>query len=188
MLGHHPDERTSDLRGGGAGEAGETLIEVMATVILLGLAITLIISGIWTALAVSDQNQKASRVNLYLHDYAEQLKSPLGAYSYIECATPANGARPYPSYQGTLPTGYAVTVVGVTYLTANKNAGTGALQPMSGVCQVAGTFNRDPGIQRITIQAKTPNGVKSARAEQIDVYKRDQVCRNPYQNADGKPC
>ena len=93
------------------GEAGETLIELMATVILLGLAVTLIISGIWTAIAVSDQNQKASRVNLYLHDYAEQLKSPLDAYAYIECATKSGGSRPYPNYQGLLPAGFTVKVV-----------------------------------------------------------------------------
>lgn len=168
------------------GEAGETLIELMATVILLGLAVTLIISGIWTAIAVSDQNQKASRVNLYLHDYAEQLKSPLDAYAYIECATKSGGSRPYPNYQGLLPAGFTVKVVDITFLTPTKN-GSGGLDEHT-ACQLSGTTDRDPGLQRITLEAKSPATSKFARTEQLVLIKRDQTCRNPYANADGKPC
>jgi len=79
------------------GESGETLLELLITVMIIGTAIVAVLAGIAVAVNSSDENKKDVGVEVVLRDYAEAV---MGG-TYNGCAVP--------TYSYTAPTGYAIT-------------------------------------------------------------------------------
>lgn len=195
MLAHRASARPLRSAGPeGPGERGETLIEMMVVIVVMGLGIVAILTGLLGLTRVTDSTAQMTRANLAAQSYAEQLKQPVlssaATTSYKPCATAAGGANPYPAFSGTLPTGGAtwtatVTAVEVATVPA-PGTGTGSVT-FSTAC----TTGTDTGLQRLTIEISS--GARNFPAkETVRILKRQTSCTNiysaDYQNTDQGPC
>jgi Tfp pilus assembly protein PilV len=130
------------------GEDGFTLSEALAALIILGVAVTAIVTAMGVGVVSSDRHRAGVTADALLRSYAERLQ----ATQYLDCATPPSGAGPhYPSATallGTLPTGFAdndVRITAVAYWDGNN-----APASYGADCTLAAP---DRGAQLITLQA-----------------------------------
>ncbi len=68
------------------GERGFTLVEMIVTVIIVGIAFTTFVGGLGTAIMTSDHHRQQGVVHARLRNFVETLKS---ATPYENCATPS---------------------------------------------------------------------------------------------------
>lgn len=81
-------------------DVGETLVEVMLTIVIVGLTITALLSSLATAGNAGNAQRNSVRADYVLRNYAEAIKA--GAQTCIPSATYTVAYVP--------PTGYATTV------------------------------------------------------------------------------
>ncbi len=93
-------------------EAGMTLVEVLITISILGLAIVGILSGLGSTSKASDVHRKQVTADLIVRSYGEAIKEKVRLGGYVNCATAStyNNAGIY-----TAPAGYVVAQDGVLY-------------------------------------------------------------------------
>lgn len=108
------------------GDRGETLLELIVAIAILGIAVVAIASGLALSIKVSDIHRKQALASEYLHNYAEQLSN-----SYAPCS----GATP-PSYSLAANTGFQAPVVSVKFWNGTAFA----------------TACPDTGLQQLSIQ------------------------------------
>jgi prepilin-type N-terminal cleavage/methylation domain-containing protein len=140
-------------RARGASQAGYTLVELLVSVAIIGIAFTAIISGIWGYIADATQHRVQADTHLVLAKYAEAV----GTMTYANCATtytPAVAAF-------TLPTGYTSAVSVNLWNPATKQFD---------IVGAAGCT--DPGAQRVQLTLTATNAAPYAYAATIDVVKR----------------
>ncbi len=158
-------------------ERGETLIEIMVTVAVMGIAMVAILSGLWGVLRVGDFNSKASNADLVLRDYAETLKADgpttIGSASYdatyLPCTTLGTGGT-YPAYTAPAPnTSYPATITSIQYL--NGYSGTSPVwRPQSQGCPPGG----DQGLEQLTLSVSNPTSDTGPHStETVNIIKRD---------------
>jgi type II secretory pathway pseudopilin PulG len=87
-------------------EAGETLIEIVLTIVLIGLTVGALLAGIGTAAAASKQHRDLATSDTVMRSYAEATKQAVRS----QCT--ASGGTYAVSY--TPPAGYAVSGAGTT--------------------------------------------------------------------------
>ena len=112
------------------GERGETLIELLITILIVGSAVIAILAGIAVALNSSDEQKKQVGVVLVLHNYAEAVMNA----TYVPCAAPTG-------INYTPPGGYQVNVTAVA-----SYDGATSLPAGFGACQ-------DKGAVRLNLEA-----------------------------------
>lgn len=164
----------------GGAEAGDTLVELMITVAILGLAMVAILGAIWTTLRVADFNSKTSSADSVLRTYAETMKQgdETDTYHYVPC-TVAGGQVTYaPPYEPAAPyEHYDATVAQVRYLTGY----TAGNEPIwADTCPAA-----DLGLQELTLRVTGPdndNTVKST--ESVTIVKRNATDDVPRSSTD----
>jgi type II secretory pathway pseudopilin PulG len=133
-----------------ARDAGETLVELLVTVVILGVA-TAGLSGALLAVGkVSQMHRQQVLAQAAVRAWAEQVSV---VTTYTSCA-PAT-AFPVPS--PALPTGFTATVTSVRYWD-------GAL--------FATTCTADTGIQRVALRVTAPNGLSPAIIASVTVTVR----------------
>lgn len=119
-------------------ERGLTLIELLLTVAIMGIAFASILAGVSSMFNDSDLARKSALTETWLRRYAETVDSA----TYVTCATPS-------SYSSALtpspPTGYAVQISTVEYWDGSASA---TFTTSQSGCVSAG----DQGAQRITVQ------------------------------------
>ena len=147
-------------------ESGESLVELMITVAIMGLSMVAILGAIWTTLRVADYNSKTSSADVVVRAYAETMKEG-GAgdpYHYRPCTTPG-GHVTYPTYTPTeqYATGYTATVVSIQYL----DGFAGDEPHWANACPAT-----DGGLQRITLKVES-NDTTVGSSEKVVVVKRD---------------
>jgi Tfp pilus assembly protein PilV len=175
--------------GAAAGDRGETLIEILVTIILMGLAVVGILAGTITALRISDANARRTHTGNTAQSFAEELKQPVQGMEYIPCAKPAPSTPHYPAYSGTLPSGatYTATIADIKYVNAIPTGG--GVATWTSACTVAA--GTDSGLQRITLEVEVAN-VAGTTTETLTVVKRDARCTIQYSaqytNSDRGPC
>jgi len=138
-------------------ERGESLIELLVSVTLMGVALVAIISGITTAIVMSDVHRKQATAGTVLRNYAEAIQNMVTGGGYVACAS----ATSYASPAGfTVPGGFSKSVVGgsMRYWSA------GAWQS---------TCATDAGLQRLTVQVQSDD---TRAVEQLVVVVR-KPCR-----------
>jgi type II secretory pathway pseudopilin PulG len=87
-------------------EAGETLVEIVLTIVLIGLTVGALLAGIGTAAAASKQHRDLATADTVMRSYAEATKQAVRT----QCtATSGSYAVSY-----TPPTGYTVSGAGTT--------------------------------------------------------------------------
>lgn len=124
-------------------EAGLSLVEVLVTVSLLGIAIVTIVSGLGTASVASDHHRKQVTADTVVRSYAEVIKQRTRGGGYRPCASASDYAVPA-SAGWAPPTGYSVSITKIEYWQAP-----GAL---STTCPL------DQGAQRLSLQARSSDG------------------------------
>jgi hypothetical protein len=149
-------------------ESGETLVELMITVAIMGFAMVVILAGIWTTLRVADLNTKISNADAVLRTYAETLKEPdpTDTFKYIPCTVPG-GQVTYAALPKQAPYDhYDATVTKIRYL-SGYNASN---EPIwADACPAT-----DLGLQELTLKASGPdNDATSNSSETVTVVKRD---------------
>jgi type II secretory pathway pseudopilin PulG len=99
--------------GAPAADRGETLLELLVSVLIMGVAVVALVGGLGTAIRVSDIHRKQANAGAYVRSYAEAIETAVAASpsAYVECAGPA-------AYESAFTPGdptYAASVVDVTY-------------------------------------------------------------------------
>ena len=146
-------------------DRGETLIELLVTVVILGTAVVAIVAALATGIMVSDIHRKQATAGAAVRAFAETLERQVAAPSgpnptgYVDCATNASYAGSY-----TAPTGYTATVVAVKFWTGT------AFAPAAGPCTSPAV---DTGVQLVSLKVDSADGRAS---ETLDVVLR-KPCR-----------
>ncbi|MGW5398761.1 type IV pilus modification PilV family protein [Streptomyces sp. NPDC003952] len=131
------------------GEEGETLIEVLVAVVLIGVAFVTILGGMGTAIISSVTQQEVTSADSIVRSAAEKV---VGA-PYVSCAGGYETPAP--------PAGYTVTVE-VAYWD-----GVGAFG-------AACSPTADTGVQRITLTVHS-TGPRPVRDVTLEVVKRESM-------------
>ncbi|MFE4856349.1 type II secretion system protein [Streptomyces sp. NPDC056670] len=130
------------------GEEGETLVEVLVAVVLMGVAFVTILGGIGTAIISSATQQKVTSADSVARSAAEKVVSD----PYVSCA--GSYGTPTP------PAGYTVAVE-IEYWD-----GMGAFGP---ACPTA-----DTGVQKVTLTVRS-SGPHPVRDATLEVVKRESM-------------
>ena len=127
-------------------DSGETLVEVLCTILILGSAIAALVAGLGTTALNSVRHRDQATGNALLRSYAEALKqTTTGDGFYTNCRS-----TPYavPTSKYTLPSGWAAPTNVVT---------------LGSTCP--GT---DPGTQQVRITIVTPKNA----TQSLDIWVR----------------
>jgi type II secretory pathway pseudopilin PulG len=139
-------------------QAGETLIETLIAVILLGLLGVGVVAAMTSIISVSDYDAKQSGAETVLRSYAQAWnRAP-----YVACTggSPANpyGSTTPPGF--TLPSGYTASVSGVTFWNGTSSTPV----TFGGTCPASG----DAGLQSLSLRVTSPRGP----AQTLTIQKR----------------
>jgi type II secretory pathway pseudopilin PulG len=126
-------------------DRGETLLELLVAVVLMGIALVAVVGGLATSILVSDVHRKQATAGASVRDYAEALAKVVAGGGYIPCAAPAA----YTSTPGfDVPTGFSKTTTAVRYWTGSA---------------WAGSCGTDSGLQQLSIQVASNDGRATER-------------------------
>lgn len=125
---------------GDDGERGETLLELVIAIMILGFCVIAIGSGIAVSVKISDINRSQSLASEFLHNYAEQIQSR----TYQPCTA---GSPNYVSGLTTPPNGDTWTISQPAVKYWNGSA-------FAVACPAA-----DPGLQQLTIRLQSGGGL-----------------------------
>ena len=142
----------------GRRDRGETLIELLVTVVVVGTAVVALVAGLATAVRMSDIHRKQATAGAHVKAFAEKIEAAVAATpttGYQSCADSNTYLGLYP-----VPAPYQKEVV-VAYWDG-VSAFTGP-----GTCTV------DKGVQRLTLTVTATN---SQVSETLDIIIR-RPCR-----------
>lgn len=126
-------------------ESGETLAEVLSTIVIIGLAIAALLAGLSTTILSTSRHRDLATADTLIRGYAEALKQASHA-GYINSASTYN----ITSTAYTLPSGWAAPANQVLYPDPNPCPGT------------------DPGTQQVRVTVTTPRNV----TQSLDIWVR----------------
>ena len=130
-----------------ADERGESLVELVVTLAILGIAVVAIVMAIGTSVKMSDIHRKQATAGSYAKSYAEAIQAAVATGGYTPCVVPA--AAP-----SGMPTGYTSIASVTSYWTGSTWA--------------AGCSG-SPNVQRITVTVASPD---AKATEQLNVTVR----------------
>jgi hypothetical protein len=143
-------------------DRGETLIELLVAMLIMGTATVAVVGGLGTAILMSDVHRKQATIAVFMDTYAAKINGAVaGTNGYKECAGPTT----YPSYDPGLP--YKAKIESVRFWN-----GTTYATPC--------TIGSDPGVQLLTLH------VWFEGIPRVDRY-MDIVIRRPCRATDA-PC
>jgi len=131
------------------GDTGETLIELLVAIVILGIAVVAILGGIVVVVESSSMHRRQAQAQNGLRAWAEQIS----AATYNDCATAGSFNLPSPS----LPSGFSPDVTAVRYWTGTS---------FSNSCVA------DNGIQKVTLRVAVANGLYPGFTQSLDVVVR----------------
>jgi type II secretory pathway pseudopilin PulG len=134
-----------------ANDQGETLIELIIAIAIMGVAVVSIVSGIVTSILMSDVHRKESSAGAYVHDYAEKVENTVAAGGYVLAAS--TGSYPYTPAD----TRYTASIT--------------AVQCWTGSAWTGCTAGTDIGVQQLTLQVKTNTDTRASESLVVVVRK-----------------
>lgn len=141
------------------GDGGETLLEVLVALVILGVAAVAIVGAMTVSVKVSDIHRKQSTAAADVRDYAEAIEKTVAAGNYKSCA----GTSDYAVY--TPDGGYQASIVSVQYGTTGDTTTPPA---WTSTC----SSSTDNGVQQLTLQVASSD---NRATEQLTI-----VIRKPY--------
>ncbi|HWJ66051.1 MAG TPA: type II secretion system protein [Nocardioides sp.] len=149
-------------------ERGESLVEIMVAVVILGIAAVAMLSGLWMSVKASTQNRNEATGGAYVRSFAEAIQNHIDATGYAACGSAVA------TYQGVsvpdLPPGYTKSVA-----SPQSWAGSGW-----GACTAS-------GIQRVELTVTSDGDATHRVAETLTVILR-RPCNGPATTAASDPC
>jgi hypothetical protein len=131
-------------------DRGESLIELLVALTLLGLAVVAIVSGLGTSAVISDIHRKQATAGAEVRSFAEKIENTVAAGGgYTPCAGPGTYTGGY-----TAPSGFTPTVTLVRYWNGSG---------WSSTCAT------DIGLQKLSLKISSSDG---RAAETLDVIIR----------------
>jgi hypothetical protein len=128
-------------------DRGESLVELLVAVVVMGLAVVVIVGGFASGIMMSDLHRKQATTGAYVRDYAEAIENTVGGGGYVDCA----GTATYASPAGfSTPSGYTPSVV------------PGSVRYWSGAAWQS-SCGTDTGLQQLTVQVASADGRASER-------------------------
>jgi type II secretory pathway pseudopilin PulG len=121
-------------------DRGETLLELVMAIVIAGVCVVAIGSGIALSVKISDVHRQQAIAGQYLHDYAEVVQS-----SYVACTSGATH-----DYSSGLP---SPSNGGPWKLTQS------AIKYWNGTAFTATCPATDPGLQQVTLELQTTDGL-----------------------------
>lgn len=134
-----------DVTGTRADERGETLIEILVALIILGIAAVAILTGFQLAIKASDLQRKETTGGAYVRDFAEALETYVSTSNahYVACASASSYS---PATVGFAPpTGFSAAVTKVQSVSSS-----GALGTFASPCG-----SSDTGVQAVTLSVSS---------------------------------
>lgn len=122
-------------------ERGETLLELIIAIVILGVCVIAIGSGIAVSIKVSDINRSQSLASEYLHNYAEQIQGD----PYQSCSS---GSPTYATGLTAPPNGGTWTILQSAIKYWNGTAFTSTCPPTA-----------SDVLQQVTIEMKSGGGL-----------------------------
>lgn len=116
------------------GDSGETLLELIIAVVILGIAGVAIVGGFATVILVSDYHRKEATAGTAAHDYAEAIETAVASGGYKSSCTPG--------YAYTPPAGFTAQISAVRFWTGSAFQST---------CDASA----DQGLQQVTVQVSS---------------------------------
>jgi type II secretory pathway pseudopilin PulG len=139
------------------GEQGETLLELIIAVAIMGIAVVAIVGGLGTSILMSDIHRKQASAGAYVRDYAEAIDNAVAAGGYVAC----NAA----SYAGTAIPGFDATKY-------QKSIVAGSARYWNGTGWQAACPAIDTGLQQLTLQVKSIDSIGSRATETLVIVVR----------------
>lgn len=127
-------------------ERGETLLELIISLAILGLGLVAIMSGVALSLKSSDIHRKQVTAAAAVRDFAEAIETSVSGSGYVPCATTSSYAGLY-----TAPSAYAASVKAVDYWTGTTWS--------PSACTTA----TDSGVERVTLQVSSGDSSAAGR-------------------------
>jgi Tfp pilus assembly protein PilV len=147
--------RTRTRRGD---QRGETLLELLVTVTIMGTAFVGILAGIGTTFMATDSHRQAATAEGVVRSYAERIADPSDV-PYVACATTA-------SYG--IPSGFSLPDAGWSASVTKVLAWQGNSPPTF----LASCPSPDRGLQQLTLTVKSPAGAHQATANLVIVKRK----------------
>lgn len=137
---HHPHD-----------ERGETLVEMLVALVILGVAAVAILAGLQLSVTTSDIHRKQTTGGAYARSYAEAIQRYVASAAghYVACAGADAYAPATVGFAAELPTGYTATQAA-----ARRVAPDGAAGPCSG---------NDTGVQQVDVTVSSQDGRAAER-------------------------
>lgn len=132
---------TEETRRGGPRDAGESLVELLVSISILGVAGSAILGGIGVASSNSALHRTQAVTQNLIRNWAESVS----AAPYAACASPPHFNGTKPDLTAAQYTGYSATVSSVQY--------------WNGAAFVASCPATDLGLQRVTLQVGAPRSL-----------------------------
>lgn len=133
-------------------DAGETLIEILVTIVILGIATAGLSGALLATVNASDLQRQQVLARHALRSWAEQI----GTGPYTACAAASSFAAPSPA----LPSGLGYAVTRVSYWNGTA---------------FAASCTADTGVQKVTLRITAANGLSAPLIREVDVVVR-QPC------------
>jgi prepilin-type N-terminal cleavage/methylation domain-containing protein len=150
-------------------ERGESLVELIVAVAILGIAAVAILSGLMLSVKASDQHRKEATGGAYVRSFAEAIQDSVDAAGgYQSCASAASsyGAVAVPD----LPASYTKSVTAVKSWSGSS----------WDACSAA-------GIQRVDLKVTSPGDASHRFEETLTVVLR-RPCNGDAAPAGADPC
>lgn len=110
MNGHLPRKK-----GPGHGDAGETLLELIVAMTILGIAGVAVMTGLSISVKSSDQHRQEATSSAYVRAFAEAIQTWVDANGLVGCPPGSDPSATYKGRAPALPSGYQPSVDTVEY-------------------------------------------------------------------------
>ena len=128
-------------------ERGETLVEVLVALVILGIAGVAILGGLQLSVKTSDIHRKQTTGGAYSRSYAEAIERYVASApgNYVACAATNAYAPATVGFGGELPVGFTGTQTAAQRVSPNGGP--------AGSCS-----GNDTGVQQVTITISSNDG------------------------------
>jgi len=120
-------------------DRGDSLLEVLVAVVIIGVAVVGIMSGLLTSVSISDTHRKQASAGAYARNYAEALGTFVAGGGYKTCGQPSDYTPATVGFTAYDSARFQATVSTVRYWISNAWTSSGC------------TASTDSGLQQLTV-------------------------------------